>query len=291
MLMKRFIFASLLFLAAVNIASAKELISVSPEKIIQGDPIMVTIEGATSKASPVAELWPREITFAGQSIPTFLYKDKTRALIGIDLYKKSGDYELSFLNTDGKSIKKIITIGKREKLEAPLGIPKKLGGNTPAAATKLVTNLSAENKLLENIRTGTHAFWTKPFIYPVKNPVVTDTYGYSRKTGSYSIAHKGTDFRAALGTPVMAMNRGVVRVARTTTVYGKMIVVDHGLGLQTLYMHLSKIKVNEGELVQPGQVIGLSGATGYAEMPHLHLSVKMKGISIDPVRFMDFFKN
>ncbi|MFA6095419.1 MAG: M23 family metallopeptidase, partial [Candidatus Paceibacterota bacterium] len=68
------------------------------------------------------------------------------------------------------------------------------------------------------------------------------------------------------------------------------IVVDHGLGLMTFYMHLSKIFVNEGELVLPGQVIGLSGDTGYAERPHLHLTVRIGGVSIDPVRFMGLFK-
>ena len=88
----------------------------------------------------------------------------------------------------------------------------------------------------------------------------------------------------------MAMNRGVVRIARTGISYGKTIVVDHGLGLQTFYLHLSKIKVNVGELVLPGQIIGLSGQTGYTDAPHLHLSIRLNGVSIDPMKFMEFFK-
>jgi murein DD-endopeptidase MepM/ murein hydrolase activator NlpD len=82
----------------------------------------------------------------------------------------------------------------------------------------------------------------------------------------------------------------VVRVARTFQIYGKTVVVDHGFGVMTFYMHLSKIKVNVGELVLPGQLIGFSGETGYAESPHLHITVRINNVSIDPIKFLDLFK-
>jgi murein DD-endopeptidase MepM/ murein hydrolase activator NlpD len=188
--------------------------------------------------------------------------------------------------SDGTVLKKNVTVEPRQKIMAPLGIPAKLGGNTEKSATALVSTLAVENASLLGLRTGTHAFWTKPFIYPTVKPLVTDEYGYSRQTGSYSIAHKGTDLRAQVGDSVLAMNRGVVRVAREGRNYGKTIIIDHGLGVQTLYMHLSKIYVEEGQLVLPGQVIGLSGMTGYADQPHLHLSVRINEVSIDPVKFI-----
>ena len=87
------------------------------------------------------------------------------------------------------------------------------------------------------------------------------------------------------------MNRGVVRLAKTFRNYGKTIVVDHGLGVMTFSMHLSKIYVGAGELVKKGQLIGLSGETGYAAKPHLHLTVRIGGISVDPVVFLDFFSS
>jgi murein DD-endopeptidase MepM/ murein hydrolase activator NlpD len=86
------------------------------------------------------------------------------------------------------------------------------------------------------------------------------------------------------------MNRGVVRLSKKLNTYGNTVVVDHGLGLMTMYMHLSKREVVEGQLVLRGQEIGKSGQTGYAEMPHLHVSIRIAGISIDPMKFMDFFK-
>jgi murein DD-endopeptidase MepM/ murein hydrolase activator NlpD len=123
----------------------------------------------------------------------------------------------------------------------------------------------------------------------LNNIFITDDYGYDRKTVEQTIVHKGTDFRAQVGTEVKAMNRGVIRIARTFTVYGNTVVVDHGQGIQTLYMHLSKLNVKEGDTVEIGQVVGLSGNTGYADAAHLHISVKINGLSIDPMTFIRFF--
>lgn len=256
-------------------------ISITPASPIQGEPIRIEVQATSTVSS---------LFLDSKKLPVFTYKNIPTALYGIDLYKKPGTYKIVVTLSDGTFVEKTFQIGERKKVEAPLGIPEKLGGNTQASATQLVNTLAQENASLLNLRTGTHAFWTLPFRYPVADPVVTDGYGYQRQTGSYSIAHKGTDFRAKEGTKVMAMNRGVVRIAREGRNYGKTIVVDHGLGLQTFYMHLSKIYVNVGELVLPGQTIGLSGMTGYAEQPHLHLTVRLQDTSIDPIKFLELFK-
>ena len=154
----------------------------------------------------------------------------------------------------------------------------------------LVSSLAVENASLLGLRTGAKAFWRDPFIFPLADPVVTDPFGYVRKTGQTSVTHKGADFHAPEGTPVIAVNRGVVRLVQETRDYGKTVVIDHGLGLMSMYMHLSKIYVSQGELVLRGQVIGLSGQTGYAESPHLHLTIRLGEISIDPVVFLGFFR-
>lgn len=232
----------------------------------------------------------QRVTFDGTSVGVFSYLSKPTALIGIDLNKKPGTYLLKAHLKNGTTVAQPITVTERKKIQASLGIPEKMGGNTQQAATNLVTAMSKETALLKNIHTGAHAFWTQPFSFPVANPIVTDDYGYSRDTVGYSIPHKGTDFAAREGTPILAMNRGVVRMARTSPVYGKMVVVDHGLGVMTFYLHLSKIHVAVGQLVQRGERIGLSGQTGYAEGPHLHLTLRLQDISIDPMKFMAFFK-
>lgn len=278
-----FIVLLLFFVFSTQSVYAAAVITVTPSEVIQGDPVLLQVSGA--KLSSI-----KKLTFENKDLNIFNYQNKPSALIGIDLNKKAGDYEIFLeLNAGGVSTSSLKVIN-REKYEAPLSVPEKLGGNSPANQTKVVSTLEKENTILAVIKTGLKSFWTKGFVYPIADHVVTDPYGYSRKTGVYTIAHKGVDFRASVGTKVVAMNRGVVRIAKTFQVYGKTIVIDHGFGVMTFYMHLSKIKVFPGELVLPGQVIGLSGATGYADSPHLHTTVRINNISIDPIKFLDLFK-
>jgi murein DD-endopeptidase MepM/ murein hydrolase activator NlpD len=81
---------------------------------------------------------------------------------------------------------------------------------------------------------------------------------------------------------VAAVNRGRVLLARPLFFEGNCIVIDHGQGLLTLYLHLSKFLVNEGDTVEKGQQIGVSGGTGRATGPHLHLAVRWQGVYLDP---------
>jgi murein DD-endopeptidase MepM/ murein hydrolase activator NlpD len=251
--------------------------------VFQGDPFLITVSGVGS----IADV--QKIFFDNQSLWFFTYQGKPTALVGIDLNKKPGDYKILVKMENGDNFEKIIAVKAREKPEEPLGIPEKLGGNTLASQKTLVSTLASENDVINNLRSISKKLWPDGFSYPLVNPIVTDPYGYTRITGNYSIAHKGADFRAAAGTPVKAMGRGTVRLAQTFRNYGKTVAVDHGLGLITFYMHLSKIYVNEGEMVSQGQLIALSGQTGYSEVPHLHLSVKIGGVSIDPVKFLKIF--
>ena len=281
--MKRYVLASLMaFGFPVVVLGAS--ITIRPTEPMQGDPLMIQVEGLSGTTTVSS------VSFAGKALSTFTYRGLTTALYGIDLRKSAGIYRVTARLSDGTSLNRDIVIGTKEKYEAVFTIPTKLGGNATSSQRALASRLATQNSSLENIWTGKKAFWTESFRYPVAVPVVTDTYGYVRKTGLTSIAHKGTDFRAATGTPVYAMNRGVVRLVKEFKDYGRTIVVDHGLGLMTFYMHLSKILVEEGQLVLRGQMIGQSGDTGYAEHPHLHITVRIGGISIDPERFMGLFK-
>ena len=274
---------SCLALVAAHPTYSESRITLYPEIIIQGEPLIITIENSKSASSL------KEIIFDKQTIKTFVYKSKLTAFIGIDLNAKIGEHSITIHNTDGTVTENKFVVHKRDKVEAPLGIPETLGGNSTSSQKKLTVSLSKENDILSNLTSSQKKLWDGSFIYPVAVPIVVDPYGYSRKTGEYSIAHKGKDFRAREGTKVFAMNRGIVRVAKKSPIYGNMVVIDHGLGLMTMYMHLSKINVKQGTLVAKGKVIGLSGKTGYALGPHLHLSIRLNSVSIDPIKFLDFF--
>jgi murein DD-endopeptidase MepM/ murein hydrolase activator NlpD len=94
------------------------------------------------------------------------------------------------------------------------------------------------------------------------------------------------DFRAATGTPVHAGNSGVVVLARPLYYEGNCVVIDHGLGLFTISMHLSRIDVHEGDHVVIGQLLGLSGATGRVTGPHLHWAVRWQNAYLDPAKML-----
>lgn len=264
-----------------SIKQTEPVVSILPKTIHPGDPILITINSTSS---------PKEIIFDDKSLPIFTYNNKFSAFIGIDFNEKIIEHEVLVKFSNGSITKQKIILTPREKIERPLGIPEKLGGNTPQAEKTLLANLAKENVILNTVQTATATLWTTAFTNPLATIFITDDYGYDRKTVNSTIVHKGTDFRAPEGTPVFVMNDGVVRVAKNFIVYGNAVIIDHGLGVQTLYMHLSKLNVKEGDKVKAGQTIGLSGKTGYAESPHLHISVKIGKISIDPMTFLAFFK-
>lgn len=258
-------------------------IVIIPEKPLQGDPVLIKVENVElSKVS--------SITFNDKKLKPFNFKSVVSAFYGIDLNFKPGEYKIKVNFTDNKEIEKKVTIYKKQKYEVPLGIPEKLGGNSTSSQNNLINTLALENAELNSLSANKKILWKKDFIYPLLNPVITDNYGYTRITGQYSIAHKGVDFRANEKTKVFAINKGIIRLVKTFRNYGKTVVVDHGAGLMSFYMHLSKIDVEEGGFVSAGQSIGYAGQTGYADQPHLHLTIRINNISIDPIKFLDFFK-
>jgi murein DD-endopeptidase MepM/ murein hydrolase activator NlpD len=259
-------------------------LSIIPDQIYQGDPCMIQVNGVKNISDIVS------VTFGAATTSVFDYVGKPTVLVGIDLHKKPDTYSLRVTLRDGRVLDQTITVLSRARVIQSLGIPARLGGNTSTSSDAMIATLNSENETLAHIYTATTTLWSQAFTPPLEKLIVTNPYGYVRQTGTYQIPHKGVDYRAAIGTPVMAINSGVVRLVATYRDYGNVIVIDHGLGLMSFYLHLSKMDVQQGDTVQRGQVIGESGQTGYAEGPHLHLSVRIDGVSIDPVKFLALFK-
>ena len=128
--------------------------------------------------------------------------------------------------------------------------------------------------------------WSGAFTAPADAPI-SDVFGSRRVfNGKTSSPHQGLDFRVPSGTPIAAMNEGTVLLARPLYFEGNFVVIDHGQGLLTLYLHLSEFKVKEGDRVKRGEIIGLSGGTGRATGPHLHVAVRWQGTYLDPARLV-----
>jgi len=117
--------------------------------------------------------------------------------------------------------------------------------------------------------------------WPVEGPV-TSAFGV-RWRGVLPEIHRGVDIAVPQGTPVRAMAGGQVRFAGVQSGYGNVVWVDHGGAVLTVYAHLSRIDVATGQSLGPGEVVGLSGATGNAAGAHLHFEVWRWGWEVDPV--------
>src|SRR5213082_3732393 len=128
--------------------------------------------------------------------------------------------------------------------------------------------------------------WSGRFRPPV-NATISDVFGTRRTfNGKVQSMHQGLDYAVPSGTPVLALNTGTVLLARPLYFEGNCVVLDHGQGLLTLYLHLSEFKVKEGERIARGQELGLSGGTGRATGPHLHIAVRWQAIYLNPATLM-----
>jgi murein DD-endopeptidase MepM/ murein hydrolase activator NlpD len=140
-------------------------------------------------------------------------------------------------------------------------------------------------------RTRPEPLWEGAFVQPRNTKVFSNfaesrSYRYKGQEVGTAV-HLGFDLASLKHSPVPAANAGVVVFAGPLTIYGNAVVLDHGLGLQTLYGHLSAIEVKEGDQVKQGQVLGRTGVTGLAVGDHLHYEVMIGGVSVTPVEWWD----
>ena len=164
------------------------------------------------------------------------------------------------------------------------------------AAAFLVVNRDLRKKAEDTkrqlaARTQAQPLWTGAFVQPRNTKVFSNfaesrSYRYNGQQLDTAV-HLGFDLASLKQSPVPAANSGVVVFAGPLTIYGNTVVVDHGLGLQTLYGHLSSIGVKEGDQVKQGQELGRSGTTGLAVGDHLHYEVVIGGVSVTPVEWWD----
>jgi murein DD-endopeptidase MepM/ murein hydrolase activator NlpD len=128
--------------------------------------------------------------------------------------------------------------------------------------------------------------WEGPFVKPVRGEVVGPFGQASILNGMPRAPHSGVDLKAERGTPVVSINSGKVVLTGEHFFNGLFVVLDHGGAVQSMYFHLDKILVQQGDKVTKGQTVGLLGATGRATGPHLHFGMRINGARIDPMQFI-----
>jgi len=135
------------------------------------------------------------------------------------------------------------------------------------------------------------SYLSRPFILPMHS-TITSAFGKARVyNGSLKGYHSGTDFRAKVGTPVLAANDGVVVLVKDRFYSGGTVILDHGEGIYTCYFHMSKFAVDEGDMVKRGETLGLSGKSGRVTGPHLHFAARVDGVQVDPLQLIELLNN
>ncbi len=137
------------------------------------------------------------------------------------------------------------------------------------------------------VKENDNKYFRGGFIFPTKGRV-TMLFGTKEiMNGEESGRHRGLDIANEKGTPVWASNSGIVRLSERLPAHGNCVVIDHGQGIYTYYAHLSKLLVNAGTWINKGQILGLMGMTGVATGPHLHFSVSLHNLRVDPQPWLD----
>ncbi|MGB8275372.1 MAG: M23 family metallopeptidase, partial [Alphaproteobacteria bacterium] len=239
----------------------------------------VTLEGALEQGALVmgTTVPGANVTLDGASVPV---APDGRFLIGFAFDARA--HSVLRVEAAGAVAKLPLAVERRTyEVERIEGLPE--DKVTPPAAE--MARIKREASLIQEARareTGT-ALFTHKLAWPVHG-ILSGVYGSRRiLNGEPRAPHLGVDIAAAAGTPIKAATEGTVILARPDFFFtGNTVMIDHGLGLTTVYAHLSHMAVHEGDHVEAGQTIGQVGMTGRATAPHLHWGVHLRGLGLDP---------
>jgi len=198
---------------------------------------------------------------------------------------KDRKFDITITENNNKIIKKIQK--RKYNVQRIEGLPKKKV--TPPE--EFYARIKRENKLIGKAREihSNLSFFKDKFIIPVDDAIITGVYGSQRiLNGIPKWPHYGLDFAQIKGSPIKAMNNGIVTLAEKDLFYtGATLIFDHGHGISTLYMHMNEIFVNVGDHVKKGDIVGTIGTSGRSTGPHLDIRLNWFGIRLDPATILN----
>lgn len=256
-------------------------IYVSSETPEQGDTVLVRVNGAYLAASG---------SFNGKSIAFFRNGNSDwYAFLGIDADMNPGEYKI-LVSVPGRAMEKQISVQAKDFPFVKMNVPKELldkGFTSQVVADNIARdNSMVLDEILEKFTP--RSYISGPFSFPLRKVEQSGfCFGQWVRSGGYDMRHFGADLKVDVGTGVYAVNDGKVVLAKNLSNYGKTMVIDHGLGMFSLYLHLDTFIAKQGEDVANGQIIGESGESGYAAGPHLHFSIKNNMARVDPMLFIE----
>jgi murein DD-endopeptidase MepM/ murein hydrolase activator NlpD len=273
-------------LPASAASAATWTVRAQPIRLVNGAPVLFQVKSPAKLDSLSGKWLGHELIFS--------YDASTRTwftLAGISFETGPGKYALE-LSAERAATKAQLAFtrtfavarAKYPQIKVELTVEKKFTEPSPEQLQQIAEGVKIKDDYLNRV-TPTRE-WDGKFAAPA-DASISDVYGSQRIfNGKAQRPHYGLDFRVPTGTPVAAMNSGTVLLARFLYFEGNCVVIDHGQGLLTLYFHLSEIRVKEGDSIKGGEEIGLSGGTGRATGPHLHVAVRWQGTYLDPARLI-----
>lgn len=260
-------------------------IYVFPENPKQGDTVFIRVKSEAG-----------EITGNFNSQKIYFYKkggSSWVSFLGIDADQEPGDYKIFVDVSASKKLTKEIKISLADfSISPPALAPsqKQTGYTTERAISNITkTDNPAIKKFISNLTEK--PYFNGPFSFPL---IAMQKSGFSFgkfiNFAQYKLQHFGVDLRAPKKTEIYAVNDGKVLATLNLSNYGKTVIIDHGLDIFSLYLHLDQFEVAEGQMVKRDQIIGLSGDTGYVTAPHLHFSMRAGGARVDPIAFIEITK-
>jgi len=257
-------------------------VRVVPPSPRQGDVALLFLAGAQDAREIEGSLGGRPLAF-------FPYGEEQAALVGIDLDARPGKtpWRIGVVDAAGAPHARsgVVTVHARAFSVERLTLPKPMVDLDSAAEARATAEGDRLRTLLAMLTP--ERLWHGPFTRPVSGTRQPTGFGARRIiNGQPRMPHSGVDYAAPRGAAVVAANRGRVALVGDFFFAGRLAVLDHGLGLYTLYFHLDKVDVEEGALVERGQVIGEVGSTGRATGPHLHWAAQLRQSRIDPTALL-----
>ncbi len=251
----------------------------------QGQAFMVAVDAPFAAIESVSARWD------GQVISLFRDEESGgwRGIGGVGMGLEPGPYELlvSVATPGGGelTVRELFAVTRTEFSETKLTVDPRM----VVIPKDIQKRVQQERRMFRSIWANPSPviYWQGPFFRPTAGEV-TSPFGQMRLfNNKVQSVHTGVDLAAANGEPIRAAAGGAVALVHDCYIEGGTVVLDHGGGLFTYYCHLSHFSVDEGELVEKGQVVGLAGSTGRVTGPHLHWGARVNGARVDGLSLLE----
>ncbi len=260
--------------------SNKPDLALSSESVMPGGILVLTASGFDKKTAIEVDN-----PFGGK--PAFFDVGEIRtALIGIKSATPAGSYTLT-ASAEGVSRKFSVEVTARKFDEQFLTVEQSVVDKTVGSDE---ANVQYNNEVQPlKFFADAHPAWEGSFLLPIDGAFrITTTFGMRRTTnGVPGDRHGGIDYACPTGTPVLATNAGVVKLAKNIMITGNTVMIEHGMGLKSWYYHMNSVAVEKGDRVEKGQIIGTVGSTGFSTGPHLHFAISIFSVYVDPEPFYE----